>query len=179
MQRRQAAKPTFFAMSMIMAIQGARANDDGRPDTFQAVVACRTINQTEARLACYDQSVAAMDEAEQRNQLVVIDRQQVNRAERGIFGLSLPSVSAIFRRSSDKTPHEEIKQIESALKQVSPAGYGKWTFALEDGGTWATTEAVTGRVPKVGEHIIVKRASLGGYVLSADGGRAVRVKRLN
>lgn len=175
----EAARCLIFAISLILVPQGAQARDTGRSSAFEAVVACRTISELQVRLACFDRSVAAMEAAEESGQLIVINRQQAEKAQRGIFGLPLPSVSAIFRRSGENNPHEEINQIETTLKQVTDAGYGKWIFMLEEGGTWATTEAVSGRVPKVGEHIVIKRASLGGYVLSTNSGRAVRVKRLN
>lgn len=179
MHRGHAVKLATIILGIGICTGSAEARDKGRSTTFEAVVACLTITNISARLACFDRSVAAMDEAERSSQIVVIDEQQVGEAERGLFGLSLPSVSAIFRSNRSNRPQEEIKQIESTIARADAAGYGKWTFVLQEGGTWTTTEAVVGRVPKVGTPMIVKRGSLGSYILSAEGSRSVRVRRLN
>lgn len=179
MSRSIATKFALFSLGISLAAGGIHAREQEPPATFKAVVACLTIGDAGFRLNCFDQSVTAVEKAREAGDLIVIDRQQVDKAERGIFGLSLPSVSAIFRGGGDNPRGAEIKQIESTVVKANEAGYGKWVFTLDEGSSWATTEAIVGRAPKVGMPIVVKRASLGGYLLLAEGSRSVRVRRLN
>lgn len=149
------------------------------PAVFQKLMACRAIPESAARLACFDEASASIDTAEKAREVVIIDRKQAEKAERGLFGLTLPSVSAIFGGGDDDPAQEgALAQIESTIKRIDPVGYGKMTFVLEDGAIWTSTEAVTGRTPKVGAPVTVKRGSLGSYILSSDTGRPVRVKRI-
>ena len=54
-----------------------------RPALFKELVDCRAIADSAARLQCYDATVAKVDAAEQRKELVIVDQAEVKKARRG------------------------------------------------------------------------------------------------
>lgn len=62
----------------------------GRSPVLVALTQCRTLPDTAARLACFDRSVAALEQAEANRTIVIIDQQQVRETRRAVFGIALP-----------------------------------------------------------------------------------------
>src|SRR5687768_9360546 len=56
-----------------------------RPAAYEALVRCRAIANDEARLRCFDQSVAKLQEAADKRELVVVDRSQIRETRRRLF----------------------------------------------------------------------------------------------
>ena len=174
-------RPLSFAI-LLLALSApvlgpaqAKNNDDvpPTPAAYQALIDCKPLTDSAARLACYDQKVEAMATAIRDRQLVVADRETMREARRGLFGISLPRLR-LFGGDDDT---EEIKQIESAINAVRSAGDGMAIFMLADGSRWKQTE---GRdvFAKAGDEIKIKRTAMGGYMANVDGQAAVRVMRL-
>ncbi|MFM6853543.1 MAG: hypothetical protein ACKOUM_05620 [Sphingopyxis sp.] len=57
-----------------------------RVAVLQHVFDCRTVADNAARLACFDQQVAALETAEGSRDIRIMDREQVRAARRGLFG---------------------------------------------------------------------------------------------
>lgn len=171
-------RPTLrlSGLCLIVAAMPAAAKDrdvDGPPPpVFQAVLDCKTVADSTARLACYDKAVGAMDAARAANDLVVTDRATVREAKKGLFGLSLPSLK-LFGGGKD----EEVTEIEGKVTAIRMASDGFPIFTLEDGARWKQTDG-RNTFPKVGSKIKVRKASLGSYMANVDGQPAVRVSRL-
>lgn len=145
-----------------------------RPEILSRLVACRSVTAPEARLTCYDAAAGALDSAEREGQVVVVDRAQVSAARRQLFGFDLPSISLF---DSGPSP-EKIESVDTTLTRATLVGDGKWTFVLADGGTWRQidSERVSFR-NTAGQEVRVRRATLGSYLLTVGGSRAVRVRR--
>lgn len=145
-----------------------------RPEVLSRLVECRAITASEARLACYDAAASALDSAEREGQVVVVDRAQVTAARRQLFGFQLPSIT-LFDQGDAAEP---INQIETTLTRAQLVGEGRWLFSLADGTVWRQidSERVNFR-NQAGEAVRVRRASLGSYLLTTGGSRAVRVRR--
>lgn len=145
------------------------------PAIYTDLVACKNISDSQLRLACYDEKVAALETAQTSKQVVIADREQVKEARRGLFGLSLPRIK-LFGGGNDEGAN--IDQIESTITSVRQLRGGKLVLSLEDGATWQQTEVRTMRRPRKGDPIVIKRASLGSFVAKVKGGRSFKVKRV-
>jgi len=177
-------QPVMMALicagSLTYATTALAANDKEEkltkpPLIYTELVACKNISESQQRLACYDEKVAALETAQTSKQVVIADREQVKEARRGLFGLSLPRIK-LFGGGNDEGAN--IKQIESTIVSVRQLRGGKLVLLLEDGATWQQTEVRTMRRPRKGDPIVIKRASLGSYTAKVKGGRSFKVKRI-
>lgn len=158
----------------LFVASAAQAQDaKARPAELERLMACRAQTDAAQRLACFDAAAAALDTAETKGEVVVVNREQANKVRRQAFGLSLPSLSLF---DSDKKPMEELA---STVTSVSQSNDGRWTVTLEDGAVWMQTDQETlPKRPKPGSQAVIKRVSLGGFFMKIDGQRAVRAKRV-
>jgi hypothetical protein len=115
-----------------------------RPPVFQRMIDCRAIDDSAARLACYDREVAAVDQARASQDLVIMDRAQIRTARRTLFGLPLPSLD-IFGSNKNKdggsAEPEEALKLEGTIKQVSRNANGRWILVLDDGARWVQSDS--------------------------------------
>ncbi|RVT92739.1 hypothetical protein [Sphingomonas crocodyli] len=150
------------------------APEPRRPEMFDKLVACRTITDPTQRLACYDAQVVALDTAEKNDDLVIMDRKQVQETRRSLFGFTLPKFSLGGKKLDEK---DDTTEIESTVQSVRRAGNG-WSFTLaNDAGTWETPDGL-GTAPKVGDKIRIKKAMMGSYLGSVGFNRGVRFRRV-
>ena len=149
---------------------------DTRPPVFEALVNCRAVTDATERLACYDTKVAAIDEAEKNNELVLADKESMKEARRGLFGFSLPKLRLFGNNDGDAVEKELVTKIDSAYQK----NYGKWTIVLEGGARWTQIDAqALPRSPKRGMEIKIRPAAMGSYFANVDGQRAIRMMRVN
>lgn len=170
------ALPLALPMALtVTADAQARDKDNAAappPAVYQTVIDCRAVADPGQRLACFDKTVAAMNDATIRKDVVIIDRESIRATKRGLFGISLPKIK-IFGGNDDV----EVDQIESTITAASSAKDGMSVFTLADGSRWKQTD---GRYtyPKAGQKIRVKRAALGSFMANVDDQPGVRVVRL-
>ena len=160
---------------MAAALPGqAQTPAPARPELLSRLVGCRAMPEASARLACYDQAAEALDSAERQGQVVIVDRAQVTAARRQLFGFQLPSIT-LFDQGDAAEP---IDSIETTLSRAVLVGEGRWLFSLADGTAWRQidSENVNFR-NRAGEAVRVRKATLGSYLLTTGGSRAVRVRR--
>lgn len=153
-----------------------------RAAALQAVVDCRNVADASERLACYDAATGALETAERAGEVVVVDRAQVQEAQRAAFGFNfrMPSFLTGGGRSDDGRPTTaEIDTLESTVTEARQVN-GKWYIVLEDGALWYQTDNTSvPRPPKKGSKVLIKRAAMGSYFLSVEGQRSMRAKRDN
>ncbi|MDP3853706.1 hypothetical protein [Phenylobacterium sp.] len=148
---------------------------EGRAAQFQGLLDCKVKTDSAERLACYDAAVGALAGAEQKGDIVVVDREQAKAVRRQAFGFNLPSL-AMFERTEKP---EEIDRMTGQVAEAYRGGDGKWVFELEGGAVWAQTDSETlGRRPGKGSKVEVRKAAMGSYFLNSDGQRAVRARRV-
>jgi hypothetical protein len=141
---------------------------------INALSACRTVTNEQARLACYDGASARLAEAVQSKALVVLDQQEVRQTRRSLFGFSVPNIP-LFRGESGGDSGE----LEAVIARGTPIGAGKWQIKLEDGAVWQTNETFMGlNDPRSGQKIVIKRGALGNYFLRINGQRGIRGRRV-
>jgi hypothetical protein len=145
-----------------------------RPKLFEDVVACKAIENAEARLACYDEKVAALDEAQKKEEIILTDKAAVKEAQRGLFGFEIPKLK-IFGSGDD-----DVAEIEAIVKSVTANRAGQVTITLEDGARWQQVDTkILNREPRAGDKARIRKGSMGSYLVTFQDGPAVRMKRLN
>ncbi len=126
---------------------------------------CRSIADSQQRLACFDRQSEALGTAVAAGTIVVLDKQAVRSARRSLFGLD---VKLPFFRGEDDDA-DEPRQITAKATSVKEVGHGFWIVALDNGSVWQTIEAKTKQMPpRPGDEITIRKATAGGYVLKLD-----------
>lgn len=162
------------ALAAATTLSGQAPPVQDRPETLARLMACRGIAESVARLACFDTAAGALDTAERAGDVVVIDRAGVAETRRQLFGFEMPSLPRLFGPEGD-TP---IDSIDSTLQSASLVGEGRWVFRLADGSVWRQIDSErVGFQNRPGETVRVRKASLGSFLLTVGGSRAVRVRR--
>jgi hypothetical protein len=145
-----------------------------RPEAFEAVMRCRAIAGDSERLRCFDSAAAAMEQAVERRDLVVVDRQQVSAARRKLFGIEIPRLN-LFGGEEGK---DEVSELDGIIRSAVEEGNGRWVVILEDGGTWVQVDDnVIAIGPRPGNKVVIRRGALGSYMMRVNGQPGVRVKR--
>jgi hypothetical protein len=160
------------------ASAAAADTKEARPAIFQKLVDCRAQQDAALRLACYDAQVAALDDAETKKELVVVDKAQMKQARKSLFGFSLPKIS-LFGGGDNDQDEEDLKILETTVSSARQMNDGNWRVQLADGVYWRQMEAKDIFPPKAGDKINIRRASMGSYLASINGRSAFRIKREN
>lgn len=148
------------------------------PEALNQVYTCSNITDDAQRLACYDQAVGHLRQAQSNGDLVAVDRGQAETINREAFGFSLPSLPHLFSRGSDGEEVGHVEALELEVARVSPRGDGTATFTMTNGQVWAQIDNENARNVRVGGHVTVRRASMGSFLMHVDaGGPALRVRR--
>jgi len=175
------------AVTVLATAAGAMAADSpkARASALQALVDCRTIGDPTQRLGCYDAAAGRLEAAEAAGDVVVVDRAQVQEAQRAAFGFNfrMPSFltggDAAKDAQGEARASEAIDSLESTVASARKLN-GRWIIRLPDGAVWVQTDdTAVVREPKPGSKVSIKRGAMGGYFLSLDGQRSMRAKRDN
>ena len=163
----------LIALPFLLIAVPAAAQD--RSKHLERVVDCRKLADTAERLACYDKTVAELDAAEQKKEVVVVDKDQVREARRSVFGFKLPRIKLFGNGDGE----DEIDEIVSTVKVISTRSDGRVAFTIEDGARWVQTDdrALVG--VKAGRKVTIKRAAMGSFFARFEGTIGVRVERVN
>ena len=163
-----------LAMAAASVADARRPVAAGTPANMQRLLACRSIQDSAQRLACFDRETANIDQAMARKDLVVIDRERATAAKRSLFGFSVPSFGGLFGGDEN-----EVKEIQSTITAVATNADGGWTLRLADGSTWTQTDdAPLGIRPARGQKVVVRRALLGAFRVSISGQPGFKAKRI-
>lgn len=157
------------------ALAAKKAPASPAPQAITRVVACASVTNPEQRLACFDKEVAAMNQAQRAGDLVAMDRQQIRKTRRSLFGLSLPDLGLFSDSENDDGPSEIVTTIKAARQD----SHGAWTLDLAEGGRWVQIDTRPFVIdPKPGQPIRIRRAALGSYLANVNKQIAVRVRRV-
>lgn len=138
---------------------------------------CQSIPQNEARLSCFDLSMAAFDAASRSGEVAIIDRHQVEQTNRQLFGFQVPNLGQLFG-VSNASFGPSINEIETTLVKAQRRSDGRWVFHLADGSVWNQTNNDRFAVrDREGDPVRIRRASLSSYLMTVGGSRGIRVQR--
>jgi hypothetical protein len=152
---------------------------------LEKVYACAGVTDSAQRLACFDAAVAGLKQAESSGGLAVVNREQIEKAEKEAFGLATPSLSALADsvRSGSAAPAAEkpksLDRVTFPVKSVSKGPDGKYRFVMENGQEWRQTDSI--RLPSAGKgpwQAEIRKGAMGSYMLKLDNSTAVRVRRV-
>jgi hypothetical protein len=177
---RAATATITFALVGLLATAGpalakeAKVNEE-RAAAFKAVTDCRAVSDPTARLACFDDAVAKLDQAESSGQVVVLDREAAKNVKRQAFGFNIPSISLFSKGEKE----EEVDRLTDTLKSARERPDHRWVFELQSGAVWRqidTSQFFSD--PKAGDSVEIRRGALGSFILKLNGRQpAVKVHR--
>ena len=176
---RSSVTPVLLGLAVLAMADPALAKGgkgvEERASAFKAVTDCRSISDPNARLSCYDDAVAKLDQAESSGQVVVLDREAAKNVKRQAFGFNIPSISLFSKGEKE----EEVDRLTDTLKSARERPDHKWVFELQSGAVWRQIDSSQFvNDPKAGDSVEVKRASLGSFMLKLNGKQpAVKVHR--
>jgi hypothetical protein len=181
-------KPQLFRIAclggVLLLTPAAVAKSGKEPAPPAAVIAelsaCRAIADNSARLACFDSVTQKVDAAVASKELYVVDRAQVRKAKRSLFGLTLPDLGLLGGGDAkDAKDSNEISQIDTVVKSARETGDGNWLVVTEEGSTWLQTDGATLALnPRPGAKLTIKKAALGSFKMNVGSQPAVRVRRV-
>lgn len=146
------------------------------PPEFTRLIACQAIKDNMQRLACYDREVAGVGTANARGDLVVMNREQVRKTRRSLFGLTLPDLGVF---GGGELPGDS-DVLETTIRGAKEGGDGKWWFNLAEGGTWVQLDNRDFiEDPKAGQPVKIKRGALGSYMMNVNKQTGIKVHRVN
>jgi hypothetical protein len=152
---------------------------------LDSVYACASVTDSAQRLACYDSAVAGLKQVESSGGFAVVNREQIEKAEKEAFGLAAPTLSALAEsaRSTAAAPSAEkskaLDRVTFPVKSVSIGPDGRYRFAMENGQEWRQLDGI--KLPAIGKgpwQAEIRKAAIGSYMLKLDDRTAVRVKRM-
>jgi hypothetical protein len=162
------------ATALLTTMASAQPKPETRSAMLQKLVDCRKLTDETARLACYDQATVALDQAEAKGDIVVVDREQARKVRRQAFGFSMPSIT-LFERGETQ---EELENVSGVVDVARVNGAGKWVIKLQDGAIWTQVDnKELFKTPKSGMTVKIRQASLGSFLMTIDTMGAFRARR--
>ncbi len=157
----------------LLAGQASAAVDPGRAAVVQAISDCRKLSDNDARLACYDKATDAFEQAQNKGDVVVVDREQVHQVTRQSFGFNLPSFS-IFSRGNEGP----LENVEAHISSAQQDGTGRWVLTTDENAIWQQIDTTPlNDAPHQGEKLVVRRAMLGSYFCKVGNEAPLRCAR--
>jgi hypothetical protein len=151
-----------------------------RPEAFEALIRCRAIAEADARLRCFDAAAAALQTAQERREVVVVDRQQVREGRRRLFGLALPRIPIFGGGDGDEDPDDadRVNTVEGVIASAAQDSLGHWMVTLRDNAVWLQTDNNTLALrPRPDQRVVINRGAMGGFMMRVNNQPGIRVRR--
>ena len=142
---------------------------------LKGLAECAGLGEAAAKAACYDAAYQALDQQVRTGELSIIRRKEAQEAQRGAFGLDLPSLSLFDRAAGSGGP---LERVTDTLTSAAQDANGRWVFQLQSGATWRQIDNGTiSPRPRAGTAVEIRKAALGSFFLKVGEARGVRAKR--
>lgn len=167
------------ALALLFCGCEAAAQSASSDRVVQSFARCRALPAPDARLDCFDKAAGALEAAVKAKDVTIVDRQDVRKARRSLFGFTIPRLTLFGGGDGrDDKDEDEFSELNTTLTSVRPVANGRVELRLADGdAVWVTTDPMT-FPPKAGAKIRIRRGAMGNYFLAIDGERSVRGMRL-
>ena len=133
---------------------------------------CDAVANADQRLACYDRlHPPPLVTTSQAEKIPVPGATVAEKAVEGEFGQEQ------LQKKSTDTAATVSDSMTGKIASITRRVRQEMVFHLDNGQVWMQVTARF-RTIKVGEAVVIKRARLGGYILTTEQGVSTRVKRL-
>ena len=162
-------------VSVTLALSSAAVQAQ-EPDYVAALKACRSIADESERLTCYDAKVAEMVTASEAGDMRIVDREDVRRTRRQLFGFTVPDLDIL---KGDETDKETSELLQTTITSARKTGRNSWRFTTAEGAVWEISNAPP-RLAGIsaGDPVEFKKASLGYFFIRINGQMGVKGKRI-
>ena len=164
---------TLIAAGGLLAVPTHAQDDEEGANRLQALRDCRAVVQDQERLACFDAAVDNVIARQDSGDLQVLDRDDVEKTRRGLFGFSLPKIG-IF--SSDDEAANTI--LQSQITGLRRLRSDHWEIEITEGSVWRATNTPSRFRPEVGDSVELEKAAMTSYWLRVDGALGVKASRI-
>ena len=183
-------RPDLISITSVCILATALA---GAAELPQALVECRALDSAAARLDCYDNVVDAHNEvaapvpADVAAPVTATTAVAAETAttttpplgdisQEDLFGKNAVEVQKSVQEATGTT---EMNRLEAFVSKVRSSATGKAIITLDNGQVWTQIDSSSLRLSGY-DKVIIKRASLGSYMLNKVGSKTtMRVKRIS
>lgn len=172
------------ALAVLSASPPANAQETGpeagkartEAEILDSLKSCRRRVDDTERLACFDASVGALLAASEEGDVRLVDREDVRRTRRQLFGLSVPDVGIL---AGDEKDREATDTLTTRITSVRYRPRRRAEFTTAEGARWQIFK-VPRRLADIepGDEVEFKKASLGTYFIRINGQMGVKGKRI-
>lgn len=178
-------KSRSFAAGLVIALCSTPAfasDDSGKANNphLEALRACQVETDATARLSCFDKAVSTLLAANEGGELTIVDREDVRKTRRSLFGFALPDFGIFKSRGEkDKEDEQHFEQLETTITAVGGSRSTGYLLTTEEGAVWSLSQ-VPNRLmtPKPGQKLEIKKGALTSYFLRINGQPGVKGKRV-
>ncbi|HVK80292.1 MAG TPA: hypothetical protein VM915_06745 [Verrucomicrobiae bacterium] len=155
----------------------AHAQSNAAPQDLRARVrVCASLPDGAARLQCYDQLGAEVEQTPADAWAVTLDRERVETLQREAFGFNMPNLSRLIPDLGGNS--DDVESVDMQVARVIDHGNGRFSFVMENGQRWTQTEPQRTFNVRAGDTVSIRRGALTSYILnSSRGGPPHRVRR--
>ena len=175
------------APAIVLLVSAPVVAEDTSP--IANIYACAEISDDNARLTCYDNAVASARSAEDAGEFTTITRAEAEAVQRDAFGFQMPSLPKLAipklgggsRDDGLKTNSDgQISEVEMPIARVSQDSFGNVILTFENGQVWIQTDSERIRISKKRPPVsaVIKRASLGSFLIRLNTGERFKGKRV-
>lgn len=147
-------------------------------DQVADLKSCRAIQDETARVRCYDAKVDALLGAVEAGDVRLVDRAEVRKTRRQLFGLNMPEIDIL--KGDGKEDPEVSDLFETTIASGRQTGPSSWRFTTAEGAVWEINNPPR-KIPPIaaGDKVVFKKASLGYFFIRINGRIGVKGKRVS
>lgn len=155
----------------------AQNSPEAQPDYLEQLKNCQTLTDDTLRLECYDKAVGQVVTASDEGEVRIIDKEDVEKTRKGLFGFSLPDLG-LFKGKDGEDSEQEL--LESVVKSVRVQGRNTVFLTIEEGNAVWRIPGADSKVlrTKPGDTVVLKKAALGSYWIRINGRNGVKGRRV-
>lgn len=140
--------------------------------------ACRALAGESERVRCYDAKVGALLGAFEAGDVRLVDRAEVRKTKRQLFGLTMPEIDIL--KGDEKDEQELSDLFETTITEGRQTGPASWRFTTAEGAVWEINNPPRKIAPiRPGDKVVFKKASLGYYFIRINGQIGVKGRRVS